>query len=48
MLIYCGLANTISLSLYILFDRLAVNYNPQFKYGCVIALIFYGITYGYI
>uniref|UniRef100_A0A915DNY5 Major facilitator superfamily (MFS) profile domain-containing protein n=1 Tax=Ditylenchus dipsaci TaxID=166011 RepID=A0A915DNY5_9BILA len=47
MLIYCGIANTISLCAYILFDRLAYHFEESLiKYGCVAALIGYGITYG--
>ncbi|CAK5024577.1 unnamed protein product [Meloidogyne enterolobii] len=51
MLIWCGIANTLCLCSYILFDRMTSQrsiffVNPQFKYGCVFSLIAYGITYG--
>ncbi|KAI1723169.1 sugar transporter domain-containing protein [Ditylenchus destructor] len=47
MLLYCGIGNTISLCAYILFDRLAnMAEESKLKYGCVAALIGYGITYG--
>uniref|UniRef100_A0A915D8G0 Cysteine synthase n=1 Tax=Ditylenchus dipsaci TaxID=166011 RepID=A0A915D8G0_9BILA len=46
MLISCGIANTFCLVCYILFDRMAVLYAHNMKYGCVAALIGYGITYG--
>lgn len=47
MLIYCGIANTLCLCFYIFFDRTAFYYADVFKYGCVVSLVCYGITYGY-
>ncbi|KAI1721808.1 sugar transporter domain-containing protein [Ditylenchus destructor] len=46
MLIYCGIANTLCLCSYIFFDRMAAHYDHNFKYGCVVSLICYGMTYG--
>ncbi|KAF7633237.1 hypothetical protein Mgra_00007338 [Meloidogyne graminicola] len=46
MLIYCGIANTLCLCFYILFDRITFFINNKFKYGCILSLIAYGITYG--
>ncbi|KAK5986021.1 Solute carrier family 2 facilitated glucose transporter member 3 [Trichostrongylus colubriformis] len=40
-----GILNTISLALYVLFDQLTAIYNP-FKWGTIIALMLFGITYG--
>ncbi|KAI6196516.1 hypothetical protein M3Y94_01118700 [Aphelenchoides besseyi] len=46
LLIYAGMANTLCLMLYIAFDRLAFYAHPQFRYGCVVTLLAYAISYG--
>ncbi|VDK58510.1 unnamed protein product [Anisakis simplex] len=46
MLLFFGFLNVFFLSSYCVFDRLAINVNTQFRYGCVISLLGYGITYG--
>ncbi|KAI6193927.1 MFS domain-containing protein [Aphelenchoides besseyi] len=46
LLIYAGMANTLCLMLYIAFDRLAFYAHPQFRYGCVAALLIYAVSYG--
>lgn len=51
MLIWFGAGNTFCLCAYILFDRMTstesiLYVNNNFKYGCIVSLIFYGITYG--
>lgn len=47
LLIGLGFFNILSLVLYVLFDRLAFHVDVGFKYGCVGALVFYGISYGF-
>ncbi|CAD5210842.1 unnamed protein product [Bursaphelenchus okinawaensis] len=46
LLLWCGVANTLCLVGYVVFDRLAFYIDPKYSYGCVGALIAYGITYG--
>ncbi|VDM44203.1 unnamed protein product [Toxocara canis] len=46
MLLIFGLLNVLFLCAYCLFDRLAIYVNEQFKYGCVVSLVGYGITFG--
>jgi hypothetical protein len=46
MLIWSGIANTLCLIAYIICDRMAEWYLRDFRYGCVISLVCYGITYG--
>ncbi|KAK6040325.1 transporter, major facilitator family protein [Cooperia oncophora] len=45
LVLWLGMLNTISLALYVLFDQLAVVYNPL-RWGTIVALILFGITYG--
>ncbi|VDN36799.1 unnamed protein product [Cylicostephanus goldi] len=45
LLLWLGLLNTISLALYVAFDQLANIYEPL-KWGNVLALILFGVTYG--
>ncbi|XGW12323.1 hypothetical protein V3C99_013212 [Haemonchus contortus] len=45
LVLWLGTFNTISLGLYVVFDQLTALYNP-FKWGTIIALILFGITYG--
>lgn len=47
LLICLGVANTMTLISYVVFDRLTYSINSQFRYGCVASLIFYGVTYGF-
>ncbi|KAH7717212.1 Protein F14E5.1 [Aphelenchoides avenae] len=46
LLIWCGIANTVCLAAYVFFDRMAEWYAKDFRYGCVAALVLYGVTYG--
>ncbi|KAK0396158.1 hypothetical protein QR680_001596 [Steinernema hermaphroditum] len=46
MIILFGVLNTLSLSGYILFDRLSAFVDHGFSYGCIVSLVAYGITYG--
>ena len=45
MMLGFGILNTICLISYLVFDRLAAI-NGNYRYGCVVSLIAYGITYG--
>ncbi|TMS35619.1 hypothetical protein L596_002982 [Steinernema carpocapsae] len=46
MIILFGILNTISLSGYVVFDRLSAYADDSFRYGCIVSLVAYGITYG--
>uniref|UniRef100_A0A914DCF8 Major facilitator superfamily (MFS) profile domain-containing protein n=1 Tax=Acrobeloides nanus TaxID=290746 RepID=A0A914DCF8_9BILA len=46
MLLINGVINTFCLILYIVFDRLTFYSNENFKYGCIVTIVVYGITYG--
>lgn len=48
MLLISGLANTLCLCGYVASDVLAQFVNESFSYGCVVSLVLYGITYGYV
>ncbi|KAK6014321.1 transporter, major facilitator family protein [Ostertagia ostertagi] len=45
LVLWLGMLNTVSLALYVVFDQLTAVYNP-FRWGTIIALILFGITYG--
>jgi hypothetical protein len=47
LFIRLGIANTISLAAYVVFDQLAEFVYSTFRYGCVLSLIAYGISYGF-
>lgn len=46
MLLVFGFLNVFFMCAYCLFDRLAFYVNEQIKYGCIVALVGYGITFG--
>ncbi|VDM44205.1 unnamed protein product [Toxocara canis] len=48
LLISFGILNTLALCAYCLFDRLSFYVHPNFKYGCLVALVAYGTTYGFV
>lgn len=45
LVLWLGVFNTISLAMFVVFDQLTALYNPM-KWGTIVALIFFGITYG--
>lgn len=47
LFIRLGVANTLSLAAYVVSDQLAEYANEHFRYGCVLSLIAYGLTYGF-
>uniref|UniRef100_A0A1I7ZRX5 MFS domain-containing protein n=1 Tax=Steinernema glaseri TaxID=37863 RepID=A0A1I7ZRX5_9BILA len=47
MLILFGILNILSMTGYVIFDRLSYSIAPSFSYGCIISLVAYGVTYGY-
>ncbi|KAI6184963.1 Solute carrier family 2, facilitated glucose transporter member 3 [Aphelenchoides bicaudatus] len=47
LFIRLGIANTLSLAAYVIFDRLAEHLDSTFRYGCVLSLIGYGLSYGF-
>uniref|UniRef100_A0A1I8AUV6 MFS domain-containing protein n=1 Tax=Steinernema glaseri TaxID=37863 RepID=A0A1I8AUV6_9BILA len=46
MLILFGILNILSMTGYVIFDRLSYSVAPSFSYGCIISLVAYGVTYG--
>ncbi|VDM72677.1 unnamed protein product [Strongylus vulgaris] len=47
LVLWLGLFNTISLALFVVFDQLANLYDPL-KWGTIVALMLFGVTYGYV
>jgi MFS family permease len=47
LLLGFGVANTLTLVSYVVFDRLTALVNEDFRYGCILSLVSYGITYGF-
>uniref|UniRef100_A0AC35U4B8 MFS domain-containing protein n=1 Tax=Rhabditophanes sp. KR3021 TaxID=114890 RepID=A0AC35U4B8_9BILA len=45
--IITAIVNILSLVFYLISDRLALNGYPYMRYGCVVSLISYGISYGF-
>lgn len=47
LLLTLGIANTLTLASYVVFDRLTYYADNNFRYGCILAFILYGVTYGF-
>jgi hypothetical protein len=47
LLIGMGILNVLSLTFYVIFDRLTFYVSDVWRYGCVASIIGYGISYGF-